>query len=100
MDCARLVNNEGLPPHVTTPTIVFSVIFGVLTLLKTLKVRHSEYLPSGLAAAVGNSPSELYLIQVCIIPLLSHLHELLAELHPGGGSGDVRDKRRRRKRYS
>ena len=55
IDCARLVNNEGLPSHVIAPTIVFAVIFGVITLLKTMNVRHSQFLPSGLAAAVGSS---------------------------------------------
>jgi hypothetical protein len=99
VDCARLVNNEGLPLHVTTPTIIFAATFGVLTLLKTLKVRHSEYLPSGLAAAVGSSHSRLYLSQACITPLLSRLRELLVELHHGGGFGDVRVKMRRRKEY-
>ena len=53
IDCARLINNEGLPPHVTVPTIALSAIFGVITLLKALKVSHAHYLPSGLAAAVG-----------------------------------------------
>lgn len=36
-----------------TPTIIFAVIFGVLTFLKTMNIRYSHYLPSGLAAAVG-----------------------------------------------
>jgi OPT family oligopeptide transporter len=53
IDCARLVNNEGLPPHVAVPTLIFAIIFGFMTLLKTLKIRYSHYLPSGLAAAVG-----------------------------------------------
>jgi OPT family oligopeptide transporter len=57
LDCARLVNNEGLPPHVMTPTIVLSLIFGVITLFKTLGVSHAHLLPSGLAAAVGTSTS-------------------------------------------
>jgi uncharacterized oligopeptide transporter (OPT) family protein len=74
LDCARLVNNEGLPPHVMTPTIIFAVIFGLITLMKTNNVRHSEYLPSGLAAAVGASPFEIDLTQVCIIRLLLHWH--------------------------
>ena len=55
VDCARLVNNEGLPPHVMVPAIVFAVVFGVVALLKTMNVRHSQFLPSGLAAAVGRS---------------------------------------------
>jgi OPT family oligopeptide transporter len=75
LDCARLVNNEGLPPHVMTPTIIFSVVFGIITLLKTLNVRHSQYLPSGLAAAVGIYPSKLILHQECITRLPSHLPE-------------------------
>ena len=54
VDCARLVNNEGLPPHVTMPTVIFAILFGVMTLLKTMNIRYSQYLPSGLAAAVGN----------------------------------------------
>lgn len=53
LDCARLVNNQGLPEHVILPTVVFAGIFGVVALLKTMKVKHSQYLPSGLAAAVG-----------------------------------------------
>ena len=55
VDCARLVNNEGLPPHVMALTIIFAAIFGLITLLKTMNVRHSHFLPSGLAAAVGTS---------------------------------------------
>ena len=54
VDCARLVNNEGLPQHVAVPTLVFATIFCLMTLLKTMRVRHSQYLPSGLAAAVGS----------------------------------------------
>jgi hypothetical protein len=55
VDCARLMNNEGLPSHVIGPTIVFAAIFGVVTFLKTMNVRLSQFLPSGLAAAVGRS---------------------------------------------
>jgi uncharacterized oligopeptide transporter (OPT) family protein len=41
------------------PTIVFAAIFGVITLLKTMNIRHAVYLPSGLAVAVGTSPPYL-----------------------------------------
>lgn len=53
LDCARLVNNEGLPEHVAIPTLIFAIIFGIIAFLKTIKLKHAQYLPSGLAAAVG-----------------------------------------------
>ena len=67
LDCARLVNNEGLPENVAIPTLIFAAIFGVVALLKTMKVKHSQYLPSGLAAAVGMSKIKVVLTQECII---------------------------------
>lgn len=62
LDCARLVNNEGLPEHVAIPTLIFAIIFGVIAFLKTMKIKYSQYLPSGLAAAVGRSEIKLVLI--------------------------------------
>ena len=55
------MNNEGLPPHVTPPTIVLGVVFGLIALLKALNMRYSHYLPSGLAAAVGTSLCRIWL---------------------------------------
>lgn len=55
MDCARLVNHEGLPHHVGVPTIILAIVFGVTTFLKAMNIQHSKYLPSGLAVAVGIS---------------------------------------------
>lgn len=57
MDCARLVNNDGLPPHVLVPTIGLASIFGIMALIATLGVPHAHLLRSGLAAAIGTSPS-------------------------------------------
>jgi OPT family oligopeptide transporter len=61
LDMSRLVNGHPLPPHVTEFVIGFSVLFGVLVLLKETGPRNSwrQYIPQGIAFAIGiyNPPS-------------------------------------------
>lgn len=58
IDCSRLVNGSGLPPHVQTPALVLAVFFGCVSLAKSCSAGKGapwwrDYLPSGLAVAVG-----------------------------------------------
>lgn len=56
IDCSRLVNGHGLPPHVQSPALILAVIFGVTSLIKSSMTQANPlraYLPSGLAVAVG-----------------------------------------------
>ncbi|OCF41916.1 oligopeptide transporter 8 [Kwoniella heveanensis CBS 569] len=70
LNLARLLNNGHLPLHVVPFMISFGIVFGVIAALKAFKhnlpassspwlVRSINYLPSGIAFAVGflNSPS-------------------------------------------
>ncbi|KAI8874707.1 hypothetical protein K501DRAFT_204169, partial [Backusella circina FSU 941] len=61
LDMSRLVNGHPLPPHVTEFVIGFSVLFGILVLLKETGPRNSwrKYIPQGIAFAIGiyNPPS-------------------------------------------
>ncbi|ODV84394.1 hypothetical protein CANARDRAFT_8747 [[Candida] arabinofermentans NRRL YB-2248] len=65
IDCARLVNGQGLPPYVPQFSLFFGAIFGVISLLKnTIGVGHKwhkwmVYLPSGVPVGIGiyNTPS-------------------------------------------
>lgn len=56
IDCSRLVNGHGLPPHVQLPALILAIVFGMVSLAKNMMVQESQvrgYLPSGLAVAVG-----------------------------------------------
>lgn len=65
IDCARLVTGEGLPPKVWEFSLVFGIIFGIISLLKNLTPKNSAsskylmYLPSGVAVGIGiyNTPN-------------------------------------------
>ncbi|KAI9485814.1 MAG: OPT oligopeptide transporter protein-domain-containing protein [Benjaminiella poitrasii] len=60
LDMARLVNGHPLPPHVIEFIVAFSVIFGVLVLVKEIgPTRWRFYIPQGIAFAIGiyNTPS-------------------------------------------
>ncbi|WEJ97045.1 OPT super [Yamadazyma tenuis] len=65
IDCARLVTGEGLPPNAWVFSLVFGVIFGVISLLKNIIPKESKnhkylfYLPSGVAVGIGiyNTPN-------------------------------------------
>lgn len=65
IDCARLVNGSGLPPYALTFSIVFGVIFGLISLAKNLIEPHHKYykymhyLPDGVPVGIGiyNIPS-------------------------------------------
>ena len=101
MDCARLVNNEGLPPHVMLPTILLALIFGVITLFKTLDAPYAHLLPSGLAAAVGIlSVTPLAYGKECTTLRRLLWLELLVVLHRGGGFDGAIGGAKRRKRFS
>lgn len=65
VDCLRLVTGGGLPPHAMTFSIIFAVVFGMISLLKNTLSKSSRfhkylvYLPSGVAVGIGiyNSPN-------------------------------------------
>jgi len=60
VDCARLVNGEGLPPHAQDLCLVFGGIFAIISAIKSgSHARWTRYLPSGIAVGVGlyNVPS-------------------------------------------
>lgn len=49
LDMARLVNGQPLPPHVFEFIVAFSILFGVLVILK----ERSRWIPQGIAFAIG-----------------------------------------------
>ncbi|CCG84487.1 protein of unknown function [Taphrina deformans PYCC 5710] len=56
IDCSRLVNGDGLPPHVRDPALCLAILFGCVSLVRSSVPQHvwwRAYLPSGLAVAVG-----------------------------------------------
>lgn len=59
IDCSRLVNGSGLPPHVQGPALILGAVFGLVSLIKSSTTTTTtvpwwrKYLPSGLAVAVG-----------------------------------------------
>lgn len=65
IDCSRLVMGEGLPPKAFEFSIIFAVIFGVISLVKNLVTSESKYhkylvyLPNGVAVGIGiyNTPN-------------------------------------------
>ncbi|EGW30565.1 uncharacterized protein SPAPADRAFT_63401 [Spathaspora passalidarum NRRL Y-27907] len=65
IDCSRLVTGKGLPPHAYEFSIVFGVIFAIISLLKNTVPKESKYhkylvyLPSGVAVGIGiyNTPN-------------------------------------------
>lgn len=65
IDCSRLFTGEGLPPKAFEFSMVFGVIFGIISLLKNTVPKTSQYhkylvyLPNGVAVGIGiyNSPS-------------------------------------------
>lgn len=65
IDCSRLVTGEGLPPKAFEFSILFGVIFGVISLLKNTIPKTSKYykyliyLPNGVAVGIGiyNTPN-------------------------------------------
>lgn len=65
IDCARLFSGEGLPPHAVSFSIVFGLMFGLVSLTKNLLPKSSQYhrylvyLPNGVAVGIGmyNIPS-------------------------------------------
>ncbi|CAM9010434.1 unnamed protein product [Wickerhamomyces anomalus] len=65
IDCSRLVTGEGLPPYAFEFSILFGLIFGIISLIKNI-FKHNPrvqdkliWLPSGVAVGVGiyNTPS-------------------------------------------
>ena len=60
LDMSRLVNGHALPPHVTEFIIAFSILFGVLVVLKEVGPKQwRAFIPQGIAFAIGiyNPPS-------------------------------------------
>ncbi|KAI3404967.2 OPT8 [Candida oxycetoniae] len=65
IDCSRLVTGEGLPPKAMEFSIVFGVVFALISLLKntlpqTSKFhKHLVWLPNGVAVGIGiyNTPN-------------------------------------------
>ncbi|RLV96618.1 putative oligopeptide transporter [Spathaspora sp. JA1] len=65
IDCSRLVTGQGLPPYAYEFSLVFGVIFGIISLLKNTIPSTSKYhkylvyLPSGVAVGIGiyNTPN-------------------------------------------
>lgn len=65
IDCSRLFTGEGLPAKAFEFSMVFGVIFGIISLLKNTVPKTSQYhkylifLPNGVAVGIGiyNSPS-------------------------------------------
>lgn len=65
IDCARLVTGEGLPPKVYEFSVMFGIIFGIISLIKnTITPRNKyhkylTYIPSGVALGIGiyNTPN-------------------------------------------
>lgn len=65
IDCSRLVTGEGLPPKAFEFSIIFAIIFGLISLAKNLITPQSKYhkylvyLPSGVAVGIGiyNTPN-------------------------------------------
>lgn len=65
IDCSRLVTGEGLPPYAFEVSLVFALIFGVISLVKNVFKNNPAvqkrlvWLPSGVAVGIGiyNTPS-------------------------------------------
>lgn len=65
IDCSRLVTGEGLPPMAFEFLIIFGVVFGIISLLKNVVPKTSQYhkyliyLPNGVAVGIGiyNTPN-------------------------------------------
>lgn len=65
IDCSRLVTGEGLPPRAFEFSILFGVVFAVISLLKNTITPRSRfhkylvYLPNGVAVGIGiyNTPN-------------------------------------------
>lgn len=55
LDMARLVNGQPLPPHVFEFIVAFSVLFGILVILKETcgEKKWSVWIPQGIAFAIG-----------------------------------------------
>ncbi|KAJ2960127.1 hypothetical protein NQZ79_g4497 [Umbelopsis isabellina] len=54
LDMSRLVNGRPLPPYVLEFVIAFSVLFGLLVLIKeTTNYTWRRYIPQGIAFAIG-----------------------------------------------
>lgn len=65
IDCSRLVTGEGLPPRAFEFSIIFGIIFAIISLIKNLLPQSSRfykyliYLPNGVAVGIGiyNTPN-------------------------------------------
>lgn len=65
IDCSRLVTGQGLPPHAYETSILFGVVFGIISIVKNVFKQNKQvkpyikWLPSGVAVGIGiyNSPS-------------------------------------------
>ncbi|KAK9447304.1 OPT oligopeptide transporter protein-domain-containing protein [Limtongia smithiae] len=61
IDCSRLVTGAGLPPHAQAFALFFAIIFGTLSVIRSVYAKRpfARWIPSGVAVGVGiyNSPS-------------------------------------------
>lgn len=65
IDCSRLVTGKGLPPYAVEFSLVFGIIFGLISLVKNIYPKDHPiqskmiFLPSGVAVGIGlyNTPS-------------------------------------------
>ncbi|KAI7907391.1 OPT oligopeptide transporter protein-domain-containing protein [Cokeromyces recurvatus] len=60
IDMAQLVNGHSLPPHAFEFMVLFSIVFGVLTVVKEIgPLKWRLFIPHGIAFAIGiyNPPS-------------------------------------------
>ncbi|KAI0461936.1 hypothetical protein LJB42_004541 [Komagataella kurtzmanii] len=65
IDCARIVNGKGLPPHALKFSVIFGLIFGIVAIIKNVMPKSHKwhkflvYIPSGVPVGIGiyNIPS-------------------------------------------
>lgn len=85
IDCARLVTGDGLPPRAMEFSIIFAVIFGLISLVKntvppTSKFhKHLVWLPNGVAVGIGIYNTPNFTLARFIGGLIAHFWHMLSD---------------------